>query len=458
MRPNGVCYEAPEVRQTMPQPITRLLGIGHSCDLGDMYLRLQAQGVAVRVYSRDFAEHGIMAGMLHLVHDYHAQLSWIRDAGDGGVIVFETAEHGAEQDALRRDGFAVIGGSALGDRLENEREFGLRALAAAGMQTVATHTFDDFERAIAFVQARPRRYVFKLNGSEASSWRNYVGHAADGGDMIALLRGQRARLAEVDLAHSSFVLMEHVEGVETGIGAYFDGHTFLEPACLDWEHKRFFPGDLGELTGEMGTLVTYRDTHRLFNLTLAKLAPVLRDGRYVGYINLNTIINEQGIWPLELTCRFGYPGSAILETLQRSSWPDIFQSMLRRAPARFDTAPGFAIGVVLTVPPFPYRYGYREISRGLPVLLDPTLQEHEHRQLHFAEVARDATGQLVTSGIAGCVAVATGTGSTVQAAQHEAYALARRVFVPNLRYRMDIGATFLATGRRELQRLGYLTV
>lgn len=437
----------------------RILGIGPSCDLGAMYLRLQAAGHEVRVFIADFAESGVMDGMLSRVDDWRDQLDWVRAAGEGGVIVFESADQGELQDELRRDGFFVIGGSALGDQLENDRAHGQSVLSRIGLRSSRTQTFRDFAAAERFIRAHPRRYVFKLNGSTTASWRNFVGTAEDGSDVIAWMRGQEARLralqGSVDAPIASFVLTEYVSGVETGVGAYWNGERFLEPACLDWEHKRFFNDDLGELTGEMGTVVTYRDSEVIFGLTLAKLAPWLRDSGYVGYINLNTIINEDGIWGLELTCRFGYPGFAILDALQLEGWGRMFAKLRDRNSVRFDTADGYAVGVVLTVPPFPYRYGYAEIAKGLPILIPEQLDAGERSRLHFAEVAL-ANEQLVTSGTVGYVMVVNGVGEDVAVAQREAYGLARKIVLPNVRYRTDIGDRFIRHDRAVLQRLGYL--
>jgi phosphoribosylamine--glycine ligase len=189
--------------------------------------------------------------------------------------------------------------------------------------------------------------------------------------------------------------------------------------------------------------------------TLGLLAPRLAASGYVGYVNLNTIVNERGVWPLEFTTRFGYPGYAILAELQATSWGELFHGMVTRSMPGFAVHPGYAVGVVLTVPPFPYSTDYARLSRGAPVVFAGSMTDAERARLHYGEVALEG-GQLVTSGSVGYVMVATGTGRTVPEAQRAAYQLARRVHVPNVRYRTDIGERFVREDEAVLQRLGWL--
>ncbi len=218
----------------------------------------------------------------------------------------------------------------------------------------------DTTRAARHIDENPGRYVLKFNDPEFEAADNYVGFAPDGADTKAVLK---AKLAQTTIPNTNFILMPWLDGVEMGVGAYFDGEKFLGRACLDWEHKRFFPGDLGELTGEMGTIVTYDRTQTFFERTLAKMQPLLREHKYVGYINLNTIVNEQGIWPLEFTCRFGYPGFAILTPLQETPWGALFKAMISRR-GEFKTRPGFCAGIVMTTPPFPHSRHYVTSAGG----------------------------------------------------------------------------------------------
>jgi phosphoribosylamine--glycine ligase len=424
----------------------RFLGVGDACELGALYVSLVREGHDVKVDIADPLCHGTLAGLVERTKDWRRELDWV---GRDGIILFENVakSRGAVQDHLRESGYRVIGGSAFGDKLETDRAYAQRVLAELGLSVCRTHEFPDAAAALAQLDVHPRRVVLKFNDPEPML-KNYVGWFADGADVKAIL----SRLPHA-AARRSLVLMDHIEGIEMGVGAYFDGDKFLTPACLDWEHKHFFPDDQGELTGEMGTVVTYSRSQHFFEMTLKKTEALLRRHRYCGYINLNTIVNERGIWPLEFTCRFGYPGFAILAPLQNIGWADLFRAMIARSSASFDVLPGFCVGMVLTTPPFPYERSQVDEPVGLPVMFDGPLSEEDKRHIHYGEVGLDE-GSLVTSGTSGWTMVVTGVGATVPVARSNALNLAKRVRVPNLRYRQDIGEKLIRGDLAKLEQLG----
>jgi phosphoribosylamine--glycine ligase len=430
----------------------RVLGIGDYGDLGDLYASLAADGHDVRMFVAEPAYHQVCAGLVERTPDWRRELAWIAAAGSDGMIVCETAHQGHEQEELRRRGFQVIGGCPWGDRLEQDRDYAQGVLQGIGLPIARSWPFGGFAEAIAFIKARPGRYVCKHNGCHLPSTTTYIGMLPDGADVVSVLT-QQAGVMDGGTP-PSLILMEHVQGIETGIGGYFDGRRFVGPACLDWEHKRFFTGDLGELTGEMGTVVTYRGAERLFSETLGRMAPLLADAAYQGYINLNTIINAEGVWPLEFTCRFGYPGFAILSALHPRGWEPVLRALCGQR-ASFATEAGFAVGVVMTMPPFPHAPEDGQGPIGMPICLSSPLSPAERRHLHYGEVAM-AGGQLQVAGPSGYVLVATGCGEAIADARRAAYGLLQRVAVPNGRYRTDIGERLLGGEAAMLQRLGYM--
>jgi phosphoribosylamine--glycine ligase len=61
----------------------------------------------------------------------------------------------------------------------------------------------------------------------------------------------------------------------------------------------------------MGTAMFWCEPNRIFNQTLRKMEPALKREGYVGYIDINCIVNANGVYPLEFTARFGYPTISI---------------------------------------------------------------------------------------------------------------------------------------------------
>ena len=421
----------------------RVLGIGSKIELGDLYMSVLREGHDVRVYAGDPSYAGCFQGLLPRTQDWRAELEWV---GTDGLILFERVGVGPQQDALRKQGYRVIGGSALGDRLEYDRGFGQATLREAGLQTAPAHDFPTAPDAAAWLEANPGRTVLKYHNNARAT---FVGDHREGRDVLFQLRRG---------PQGTVLLMPRLEGVEVGVGAYFDGQHFLRPACIDFEHKRFFVGEMGEMTGEMGTLVAYPEHNRIFEATLARLEPVFAAAGHVGYVNLNMIANEDGLWPLEFTCRFGNPGFAILSPLQTAGWGDLFARMLAGRSGgghpTFPASPDWSLGIVLTVPPFPAEKPDADPADDPPLFFhrDPAPGELPH--YHLSDIRLEGT-QMFARRRTGYAMVVTGTGSTIEAARDAATLRARNVCAPDLRWRTDIGDRYLQGEGDRLRRLGW---
>jgi phosphoribosylamine--glycine ligase len=422
----------------------RILAIGPRAYLGDVYLTLQREGHEVRVFAEDPPELRAFEGLIDCVEDWRVELDWV---GQDGVVFFERVGRGVLQDELRAQGFRVVGGSTFGDRLEQEREFGQSVLQEAGFEIAASMSFQHPSLALEWLARNPGRYVLKHDDTSRTT---FVGDHPQGADLAFMLR--RAGEGRV-------LLMERLEGVEVGVGAYFDGARFLRPACIDFEHKRFFPGETGEMTGEMGTLAAYDDSEALFAATLDRLAARFAAAGHVGYINLNMIVNERGVWPLEFTCRFGNPGFAVLAALQPDGWGDLMARMTAGPSTgterHFTTRPGWSVAIVLTVPPFPAHTETASLEEDPPVFFLRPPEGTELDRYHFVDM-RLEDEQLLGRRRSGHLMIVTGTGSSVQAAQEDARRRAGNVVAPELRWRADIGDRFLQGEQERLRALGWL--
>ena len=130
----------------------RVLALGRRVYLGDLYLSLMREGHEVRVFAADPPGRRAFGGIIDPVADWRDHLSWV---GDTGIVLVEGVGQGALQDTLRQDGYRVIGGSALGDRLEQDRAYGQSMLAGAGLPTAWSQAFPSPQHALDWLAGNP---------------------------------------------------------------------------------------------------------------------------------------------------------------------------------------------------------------------------------------------------------------------------------------------------------------
>ncbi len=410
----------------------------------DLAWQISKEGNHVKFFIENKTDREVGSGFFRQVDSWEDHVGWA-DA----IIFDDVLGHGEKASKLRKEGNAVVGGTPYTDKLEDDRAFGQSELKAAGVPILPYNEFSSFEDAISFVRENPGKYVIKPSGQVQNvKGLLFVGEEEDGRDVIQVLDDYNKAWSR---KIARFQLQKKVEGVEIAVGAFFNGKQFIYPINVNFEHKKLFPGNLGPSTGEMGTSMFWSGPNRLFNSTLKKMEPKLAEEGYVGYIDINCIVNSNGIFPLEWTPRFGYPTISIQQEGLLTPMGEFFYELARGENAKLRARQGFQVGVRIVVPPFPFndKETFDVMSKDSVIhFKKPT------EGVHIEDV-KLVNGEWLVTGSAGGVLIVVGTGPTMSQAVKQAYNRIRNINIPHMYYRDDIGERWFEDSDR-LHAWGFL--
>ncbi len=444
---NGKDEKKEEKKPVEKKKYKFLIVSGEGCGTQMAYL-LKQEGNAVKMFIQDPSSRDDLDGAVEKVDDWESEKSW------ADIIIFDDIGFGFRQNELRKQGFKVIGGSYLGDQLELDRKFALQYFEKMNVKIPQTYEFDSFLSAKRFLKDQTKRFVIKFVGKAGDEKSLlYVAQTKDNYDLIQLM-DHYSKIWNTAWGESKFVLQEVIEGVETAVTAFFNGEKFLMPVYMNFENKRLLTGDLGVFTGEMGTHGYFTfDKLKLFKNTLKKVEDDLKNDGYVGTIDVNCIINDEGIWPLEFTSRFGYPLVTLMfEGMKgHTRITDLMVGLVDKSMDFIEADDGFQIGVVICVPTFPYEEGYERYGKEMPIVI---LEESVNEHFYPGDLKLD-DGIWVTAGSLGYGFVITGRGDTMFDAKTAAYNTIKNVIVPNAIYRIDISDRWIKDYPK-MHRWGYV--
>lgn len=420
----------------------------------DIAMRAARDGHQVRHFIRDMPKSThIGHGVSQVVREYQP---WVRWADL--VLMTDNTKYLAEFDQKwRKEGVKVIGPTEAAAKWEVDRAVGMAIFDKCDIDIPPYRMFNDYDKAIAYVKREKRRFVSKPCGDDNKAL-SYVSKSPE--DMIYMLQ----RWKKMDKLKGSFIMQEFMPGIEMAVGGWFGPGGFNVGWCENFEFKKLMNDDMGVATGEQGTVLRYVRNSKLARKVLAPLEAELEKLGYVGYIDVNCIISDDGTpWPLEFTMRPGWPTFNIQQALHEGDSVQWLLDLASGTDTRNFTLNSVATGVVVSIPDYPYsRLTGKEVT-GVPVYgIEGELMKHVHPcQMMMGMAPRMVKDQfydmpmLVTAG--DYVLVMTATAPTVRASSALTYRRLKELTVPNSpMYRTDIGKR-LKKQLPLLQAMGYAT-
>ena len=350
-------------------------------------------------------------------------VSKLLDIAAPNLVVFDMVKLGEVADTILSMGYPVFGGSKWSDLAELHRDYGIKLMKAAGIDTPPSQHFKsgDTNKAIAFINSSDKRYVYKPSGNIETS-HTYVSKGRD--DLIAMLQLWKNDKAD-------FELQEYIEGVEVSAELWWNGFT---SSNHNWtmEEKALMNEGIGATTGCMGNIVCRcREKDRLISEGVGKMERLLKKTNYRGVLDLNAIVTKDKLYGLEFTTRFGYDAIQAFLTLFKGSISKLLFDIATGKNTENNFYLDTAIAVRLSIPPYPSEGAVESI----PIL---GVNKFNDKYLWFSDIVKDGTSYKC-SGFDGMLGCATAKGSTIRECKRRVYRTIEQLVIPQVQYRTDIG-------------------
>lgn len=339
-------------------------------------------------------------------------------------------------DVLKEAGFRVFGPDKKAAILEGSKAFSKDLMKKYNIPTAAYETFDDPEKALAYLETAEMPIVLKADGL-----------ALGKGVLICnTLEEARAGVKEIMLdkhfgsAGNRMVIEEFMTGREVSVLSFVDGKT-IKPMTSAQDHKRAKDGDEGLNTGGMGNFspspfytkeVDEFCKKYIYQATVDAMA---KEGReFKGVIFFGLMLTPKGPRVLEYNARFGDPEAQVVLCRMENDIMDVVDACidgtLDKVDLKFED--NAAVCVVLASDGYPVSY-----EKGFPITGLENFKGKDDYYCFHAGTKFDAEGRVVTNG--GRVLGITAKGKDLKEARKKAYEATEWVSFKNKYMRHDIG-------------------
>ena len=351
----------------------------------------------------------------------------LENAIDLTVVGPESALAAGVVDAFRGVGLPIFGHTKAAARIESSKEFAKELMAKYDIPTAGYKAFDNYDEAVAYVEARPLPAVLK-----------YDGLAAGKGVVIAESMDEarealRDMLLDDRFGKGRVVIEDFLTGPEFSLMCFVEGEN-VYPMPVAQDHKRAFDGDKGPNTGGMGAytslpFITDEDLEFAMEKVMRPTAKAMvQEGcPLTGVLYGGLMKTPNGVKVIEFNARFGDPETEVVLPRLKSDICDVFCAFAEGKGAELEWSEKATLGIVLASKGYPGDYEKGHVIEGLDKV--------DAKVYHMGTALKD--GKFVTNG--GRVLFVVGEGDTLKEAQTAALAAVEKIECDNLFHRTDIG-------------------